>query len=118
YFYGGEPIPTASNPTTVPLVPHTVTKTVTASGSSKTFTLRSYLTYYRGSLTANTYRLTVDASCPGIGSVARHVVVQTVLYQAAAPGGGVCGCLLNAPCTAFFDADAGVVVVHFDLAQT
>src|SRR5438094_4424392 len=26
YFYGGEPIPTASNPTTVPLVPHTVTK--------------------------------------------------------------------------------------------
>ena len=117
YYYKGEPVPTGSNPTTVPLVPHTVTKTVTT-GTSKTYTIRNYLTYYRGSLIANTFRLTVDASCPGIGGTPRHVVVQTVVYQSAAPGGGAGGCPFNAPCTSHFFADAGVSAGNVDVTPT
>src|SRR5205814_6730971 len=82
YYYKGEPVPTGSNPTTVPLVPHTVTQSATT-GTRNTYTSSSYLTNSPARRTATTFSLTVAASCPGIRRTPRRVVAQTVSHQSA-----------------------------------
>lgn len=122
YTYGGEQIPHADNPTTVPLVPHQAAVVK----NNLTYTVSAYLTYYQNVTTSNTFRATVIVTWPSLtGSAATsQVQVQTILFSptAGAVTGG--GCIststhpFTAPCQPFLYGAASRASGQISLSGT
>src|SRR5207249_7571649 len=83
YCYRGEQNPRGANPNVVPLVPHSQTIMV----GPTTYTVKSYVTYYKNVTTSNTFRLTVVVTWP---NTARRGVSSTVQTQTIAYSGTGC----------------------------
>lgn len=105
YCFDGEQIISGSNPAVDPLVPHI--KAVTSNDSTgKTFTVKSYVTYYENNVTANAVRVTVHVSWTSKvrAELTETVEAQTIIF----PNG--CASLpehpYSGPCLSSFTAVA------------
>jgi Tfp pilus assembly protein PilV len=103
YTYRGESIPHGSHAAGAPVFPHRRTVTI----EQTTYTVATYVTRFRNSLTNNTLRATTEVSWanPMRKGVMPKVEAQTILH----PGGGCQSTALHpysGPCLAFFDSIA------------
>jgi prepilin-type N-terminal cleavage/methylation domain-containing protein len=112
YCYGGEQIPTGSNPAVVPLVPHQRTIPV----GPTTYTVSTYVTYYNNDPTANAFRITavVTWANPARRGVSAMVQTQTIAFSGQ-------GCLSTSthpfagPCQPFFYGNASIAEGHVEI---
>src|SRR5207248_6375055 len=113
--YQGEPIPMSNYPagTTIkPLVPHTRTTTV----GPTTYTVKTYVTYYLGNKTSNTYRVTAVVTwvAKERAGASHTTQIQSIFYSPT-------GCLstathpYSAPCQPFFYSTATSDTGHIDV---
>jgi prepilin-type N-terminal cleavage/methylation domain-containing protein len=116
--YQGEPIPMsgyAGGTSITPLVPHARSQTV----GPTTYNLRTYVTYYQGNKTSNTFRVTavVRWAARERAGASHNVQIQTVMYSPT-------GCLSTAthpfaaPCQPFFYGTSMSDEGHVDITGT
>jgi type II secretory pathway pseudopilin PulG len=113
--YKGEPIPQsnyAAGTVIKPLVPHTQTSTV----GPTVYTVRTYVTYYQGNKTSNTFRVTAVVTwvAKERAGASHTVQIQSVFYSPT-------GCLstathpFSAPCQPFLYGTATSDSGHVDI---